>query len=302
VEAAAAAEAGPIEHRARELDAKRPAVGAEAKRIARRALELDATRPEGRVALGTIHLADGEGAKAAIEIAGALRVAPSSVYAIDTMGRLLVEAGAAEEGLRLLDIALSKEDISLARHARIRTKVLLGDWDNVPDWMSELPPGTGDSLASALLWLRFLTWSVKAERAKTIMGAIFQLELNADMRARLSPLAPDPTSAEARATVRALMEFVAGRMPQRGARGRALAKQLLVEGAFYANDPSSGLAALRAADEASPFDLLWLDRCNLFDSVRAHPDFPSVRASVAVRAEAVVSAYERAKISSRVRG
>ena len=287
--------------RAYRAESNETTAGPEAKKLAHRALELDATRPEGRVALGTIHLADGEGEKAAVEIAGALRVDPTSVYAIETMGRLLVEAGSTQEGLRLIDIALTKEDIAIARHMRIRTRVLLGEWDQLVEWMSELPRSAGGSLAGALLWLRFFMWSNDIDRMKANMSSMTQMELNPDVIKTLKAVANDPTSDASRATVRRVIAMVLEGMPRRSARGRALVAQLEAEGAFFARDNAAGLAALRACDEAKLFDLVWLDQCHLFDEVRDDPEFRAVRANVALRAQAIVAAYERARISSRVR-
>jgi eukaryotic-like serine/threonine-protein kinase len=288
--------------RAYRAESKESTVGDEAKRIALRALELDATRPEGRVALGTMYLADGEGEKAAVEIASALRVAPSSVYAIETMGRLLAEAGAAKEGLRLIDIALSKEDISIARHMRIRTTVLLGDWDDLVERMSELAWGAGGALASALLFIRFFLWTEDPAIAKSIAQSVTHLTLGPEVMKTLRMIAESAGSEESRAAVRVALGAAISGMPRRAARGRALIAQLQAESAFYSKDEAAGLAALREADEEKLFDLIWLDRCHLFDGVREHPDFKAVRASVADRAQAIVAAYERARVSSRVRG
>jgi TolB-like protein/tRNA A-37 threonylcarbamoyl transferase component Bud32 len=274
----------------------------DAKRAALRALDLDATRPEGRVALGTVQLADGEVEKAAIEIAGALRVAPSNVYALDTMGRMLAEAGAAEEGLRLLDLALSKEDIVIARHARVRTRILLGEWDQVHEWMSELPRDSSGAYASAMAWMRFLLWSKEdGERAKSIMQAVLKLDLDRDVLATLATTADDPQSPSSRETIARIVRAALARMPRRAMRARALVAQVGAEIAMNQGDEEAALAALRAADEANVFDLLLVDRCPLFDPLRERPEFQTVRSSIAARAQAIIAAYERSRVSSRVR-
>jgi serine/threonine-protein kinase len=286
---------------ARAYRAEETAESAEARKIALRALELDATRPEGRIALGTIHLADGEPEKAAIEIASALRVAPNSIDALDTMGRVLAEAGAAEEGIRLVDRVLQKQEIVLARHMRIRTRLLVGDWDRLFEWMSELPKDASSIPALALLWARALTWCPDDEQAKAIGRMIMGLQLRGPASDTAARIGEDPRSPTGRAAIRDVLAFAHDVMPSHNPRARALRAQLAVEAALYVGDMPGAVAAFREADEAKLFDRHWLDRCHLLEPLRAAPELAAARANVTRRAQAIVTAYERARISSRAR-
>jgi serine/threonine-protein kinase len=139
------------------------------------------------------------------------------------------------------------------------------------------------------------------ERALAIMQNVIQLPLSPDVLGTMRGIADAPRAPEARAGVKTLLDIALARMPRGAARGRALTHQLEAEVAFFTGDDEAGLASLRAADEAKLFDVLWLDRCHIFDSVRQHPEFAKVHANVALRAQAIVAAYERARVSSRVR-
>jgi hypothetical protein len=150
--------------------------------------------------------------------------------------------------------------------------------------------------------MRFLLWSKEdGERAKSIMQAVLKLDLDRDVLATLATTADDPQSPSSRETIARIVRAALARMPRRAMRARALVAQVGAEIAMNQGDEEAALAALRAADEANVFDLLLVDRCPLFDPLRERPEFQTVRSSIAARAQAIIAAYERSRVSSRVR-
>lgn len=80
------------------------------------------------MALGFVHLANSEVAGAATELKRAMRVAPNSVEALDSVGRLLVEVGQPKLGIAMLTRALAIDpSITQARHSIALAHWLAGD-------------------------------------------------------------------------------------------------------------------------------------------------------------------------------
>ena len=144
-------------------------------------------------------------------------------------------------------------------------------------------------------------WTSDPERAKDIVAAIGRIDIGHEALAAFESIASDPHTVASRETVRAVIGRAVARMPSRSPRGRAMIGQLLCEGALYARDEAAALVGLRAADEAQLFDLVWLDRCELLAPIRSRPEFQSVRKNVADRAQSILAAYERARITTRIR-
>jgi serine/threonine-protein kinase len=65
----------------------------------------------------------------------------------------------------------------------------------------------------------------------------------------------------------------------------SVALQILAEGAMLADLPNDALASITRAADLVLADLIWLDRCPLFDPIRERPEFKSARAIVAARVE-----------------
>lgn len=279
----------------------RPSLADEARAAAYRALELDSTRAEGRVALGTLHLAAGDGEKAAIELAGALRVARTSVEAMDAIGRLLVEAGELDEGLRLLEGVLAVENIAIARHSVARAYALLDDWDRVEETMNELPHDGGGVMPTALLCVRFMLWCADARRRGSILERLVALPVPDDRKHAVKALAEIAARKVSPEEMIAVFDQLVRTMPGQNRRALAFRAQLRAEVMLVAGKPAEALDALRAADEAHLFDIAWLDRCPLFVGVRGDATFAEVRRHVAARAQVIVAAYERARVGLRGR-
>ena len=76
-----------------------------------------------------------------------------------------------------------------------------------------------------------------------------------------------------------------------GLRRRAFVLQLEAEAQAYIGDTEQAIAAIRRASDAGLIDVVWLDRCPLFEALRGSPDFPVLRAAVKRRADEILDAY-----------
>jgi TolB-like protein len=82
---------------------------------------------------------------------------------------------------------------------------------------------------------------------------------------------------------------------------RTFSWQLAAEVFAFAGDHERTARAITHSVESSLFDLSWLDRCPLLDSVRAEAWFVALRARVAVRVRTIVAAFTASSASDRAR-
>jgi serine/threonine-protein kinase len=68
-------------------------------------------------------------------------------------------------------------------------------------------------------------------------------------------------------------------------------RQMRAEMCAYSGDHDAALTALEEAAALGLIDLVWLDRCPLFEPLRVAARFAQVRAGVAARAELVLEAF-----------
>jgi serine/threonine-protein kinase len=248
-----------------------------------------------------VHLARGDGEKAAVELAGALRVARSSIEALDAMGRLLLEAGEIEEGTRLVESVLAREEVLMARHTLARTHALFGDWERVDETLGDASLATGAVLPTLLQYMRFINWAPSERWREVLLERARALPVPAERKEQLARLAAIARGETRRDELNPLLELVMSGMPGLATRGVAFREQLRAEVLAGIGRPAEALEALRAADGAKLFDVVWLDRCPTLASVRGEPAFAEVRGHVAARALTIIAAYDRGRVSIRGR-
>jgi serine/threonine-protein kinase len=278
---------------ARILTAERDRDGLAAATIARdlaeRTLEKDPSQAEARVALGFLHVNDGEGAAAAVQLRKALSVAPNAMEALDGIGRMLVEIGRTELGIATLRRALAIDpSMSHPKQSISRTYALLGDRDRAEEELGPTPDDPGDFVAHTMLRGRFALWFREREAADGLAASVTSAKgLTPYARESLEGLMHfvkvRAMTKELCATLDAALPVVHSFAPRR----LAFHAQLRTEIKLSGGATDAGLDDLQAADSNGLLDLFWLDRCPLFDSLRDTPAFRRVRESTAARADRV---------------
>ena len=93
---------------------------------------------------------------------------------------------------------------------------------------------------------------------------------------------------EDRALVDRLLPVDTSRPPRRA----SFNAQLRAEMFAYVGKEAETLESLRSADANGIIDIVWLDRCPLFDPLRTNPDFQTIQGRVALRARRVAESID----------
>ena len=219
-----------------------------------------------------LHL--GRPVNAAVCFRAAIARAPLMAEAHEWLGRMLLEAGFLVDAVaRLEDAGAIGWDAAIA-HA------LAGHWTDVDRLL-----GANRSDAGLGYRLRLASWrgdraaedAAYAELAQHADEPIFERDL------LLAIYDPDRPWSERRDTI---LSIVTNRSLA-SARRRAFLAQLAAEAAGRAGDVGICLTMLLHASAENLFDLHWLDRCPLLDSIRGEPRFGVIRRDVATRAESI---------------
>jgi serine/threonine-protein kinase len=256
---------------------------ARARQAAERAVAVAPDLSESHLALGSVLLQLSEPKAAIRELRQAVGRGPGLAEAHSALGRLLVEVGAFEEGMRRLGAALELEpSVPLACAAKARAQALLEQWDEADALLERLPDGERPISvwalrARAALWRRLPSGAGEQEVPRDVEAGLIWAMGEVRKTSRLPEGMP---------TLEELDRSVHG-----GLRRRVLFFQMAAEIAAYAGEAPQVLEALRLADEAGLIDLLWLERCPLFDPFRADPRFAAVHARVKARADEILAAY-----------
>jgi eukaryotic-like serine/threonine-protein kinase len=268
--------------------ADRP-TGVSARALAEKTVELDPAQPEARVALAIFHLGDSEGAGAAVHLQRALAISPNNLEALDAAGRILVEVGRPEVGIRTMRKVLAIDPtMLLAKHTIVRAHALLGDRDVALEMLGPPPEDPNDFAPHMLLRARMALWYGDVAAAKEIVR-IVESSATATPFAKRSVLgmAAVTISRSLAPNIRVDLETSLPFDPQFLPRRLSFHAQYRVEVKLAAGEVDSALADLRVGDSNGLLDLLWLDRNPIFDRVRDRPEFAAIRATTAVRAERV---------------
>jgi serine/threonine-protein kinase len=199
----------------------------------------------------------------------------------------LVEVGRPEEGISFLKRALSLEPrIARARGDIARVAALLGDWSEVAPLYTEAPSEMEQSgvwflRARIAMWRSDETW---ARRAAGEVPATLPL------RAAVEGLCTVVTSRAVPPSLAALADSL-GKVTGRVRRRPIYFRQVKAEVLAYVGDDAGAIATIEDATALGLIDVVWLDRCPLFQTIRAAPGFVEARAKVAERAARVLEAF-----------
>jgi len=201
---------------------------------------------------------------------------------------VLIEAGRWERGLATLRRALSIDGaLAQARHAIGRGYALMGDYDSAFEALGPFPTGEHDIPPYVLMRGRFALWRKDRADAAALTEQLLRSSANEIGKFRMAALLAiartGTVSDEGVAQIEASLPLEVRYQPRR----IAFHAQVRTEVKLGGGRVDEALADLRAADANGLVDVLWLDRCPLFDTVRDRPEFIAIRKSTADRAERV---------------
>jgi serine/threonine-protein kinase len=262
--------------------------GEEAKLAAERALAVAPELGEARVALATYLLCVGDAVGAAREVTRALASSPGLADAHDLAGRILIEAGASDQGVASLKRALSFEPrLTVSAMALAREHALRGEETLAEEMlrMGEHDPVT--ETVRGYTRARLALWTGDRERVKTVLGVLGANGAALGPFESLRAFAGGPLGDPRDGLELARLATAGGK----AARRRSFYGQIRAELYLFLGEREMALTALEGADAAHLFDVVWLDRCPIFAPLRGDPRFVAVRAHVAERARLVLEAF-----------
>jgi eukaryotic-like serine/threonine-protein kinase len=229
---------------------------------------------------------DAPGAVRAVR--AALSRAPGLAHAQELLGRILLEAGEADEAAARLNMALSIDPSTLQpRWELVRMHGLLREWARA-DALLDLPAeGPAGRVMKFLFRSRLALWRGQdhPELADPPpMGAEFGAF--ADRKAFHDLLVTRDLSDEYRDSLDR-----AARTAAPSSRRRVLFFQLNAELLAYVFEVDGALDSVQQAVEAGLVDLLWMESCPVLDAVRKDARFRALLMTVEERANQVRSAH-----------
>ena len=258
-------------------------------RAAERARAAAPQAGEPLVALASYHLTMGDYRAAAREVNDALRRAPSLPDVHDLCGRILVEVGRPEEGIAFLERAILLEPrMFRAKGDVTRVNALLGDWSRASALNKSSPRDEAELNFTWFLRARLGLW-----RGDVAWATAARVELAGMTFAFAPTVAAICELIQTRQLPPVLGEMIdgLGKVTGRVRRRPIFFRQMRAEACAYAGDRDAALTALEDAAALGLIDLVWLDRCPLFEALHADARFAQVRTGVAARAELVLEAF-----------
>ena len=254
-----------------------------ARAAANRAVQIAPGLPEPHVALAAVELALGDGEASARHVRRALEVGTSAPDAHELCGRLFIEVGRVDAGVRALETALALEPrFQGARCEVARVHELLGDPDRA-DELVRTPPGDPDLVIQ--YWLgraRLLLYRRDAEQARSLLERSGADAPPPPGRLLLQLLATGVAEEAAFHDLKSRMQ-----RDRSARRATAFFGVLQAEVMAFLGDTEAAFAAIADVAGAGGFDVFWMDRCPLLDALRADPRFAILRARIDERARLV---------------
>jgi eukaryotic-like serine/threonine-protein kinase len=261
-----------------------------ARALAERTLERDPEQSDARVALSFCHLNDAEAAAAAVQLKKALALAPNSVEALDAFGRMLVEIGRMDRGIAVLSRALAVDpNMAQARQTIVRAYALEGDYEKAEEMLGPVPTHPGDFAPYILIRGRMALWRHDRSVGEELAQAVARMHMPIPLISKqsLDGLVHIVRSGTMTPEIRDAMEASLPIDKRFAPRRTAFHAQVRAEIKLAAGDVAGAMSDLRHADASGLLDLVWLDRCPVFDDVRALPEFATIRENTATRVERV---------------
>jgi serine/threonine-protein kinase len=237
----------------------------------------------------------GELAGGLADLGAALVRAPMSALVHEAVGRFLVELHAEADGRRHLGVAIGLEPERAQPLAGdlARLDALEGDWASVDRRLAAVAADGDPSLRQVGLIYEARLAGWRGDLAAMVAATARITRTGGDAQAVAAIVDTwRRTGAFDRAVWDALVaRLVAPGLPRRVQLGAA---QRAIELALIIGQPDAGLALLERAIERGLIDITWLDRCPVFDAVRALGPWQAARGALAAQAERALAAFRAA--------
>ncbi len=251
---------------------------------AQRALQSAPSHPEPRLALARVHTERLEFGAATAHLRQVIAQAPSNADAHDLLGRILREVGPLESSIRHLQTALDlNPHMYISRWDLAPALALQGRFEEV-DRLLELPVDSEQERNAREaartridMWRAQPRWLAEGEE-RPLQPSSPQVRLMCAFRRELMQLG-ELSEAHQDFRRRALS------MSLPGTRFNLMIRQLAAEAMSKVGEVDEALTELEAAARDGLRDIMWLERCPLFDDFRDHPRFRALRDVVQARVD-----------------
>jgi eukaryotic-like serine/threonine-protein kinase len=244
---------------------------------------------EAHVARAAVLTQDMEPEAAVRSLFRAVELAPGQVDALSALGRILLEAGAPSDAVRLATAAYARDHADIQLLIEARAHALLGDMERALSIIGRMLRTR--NTVGLVTRARFALWQRDPQGLRAIGDELRALGTSVDSRQftlffvtlravleRRPPRATDPDLA-----------------PELGAEAsrarRSVVRQWCAEAAAYLGDHASALGFIESAIDEGLYDTLWLSRCPLFNELLGNVRFEAAREIVDGRARRVLQQF-----------
>ena len=253
---------------------------ARAEELALRALETDPRLADARFAVAETRVYLGELVAGVRAIEETVRTSPSYAPGHATLGGFLCESGHLNEGVRRIELAIRLEPKNVIFQVeRARVHALLGERARAEGILADVAARAGR--ASIIVGeMRLAIWWNDREMAARCAATIDEQPGMASWK-RAAGLMWSVARGEPFPQAKEIFAVLTdGRsVPRHRARMQAIATEYYA----WAGDTEAAFATLGPLADLPFTDLLWMDRCHVFDAMRSDPRFSEARAAVAAR-------------------
>lgn len=224
--------------------------------------------------------------EAALALTRALQIAPTYAAAHEYIGRLQLEAGLPDEGVRHLDLGFELDPTLIFALPEIaRYRALRGDLDGYRREIQryQAASGRGVDVPSMLLGIRVACWYRQQAELDRQVAGLLSASMETFALTHFAKLLIDRQASTEK--VVAMMSVV---LPlARNPRFLALMRQLAAELSAFHGFDELAMQYVREAAEGVLVDLDWLDRCPVLAPLRQRSDWSHTRQIVRTRAESI---------------
>jgi serine/threonine-protein kinase len=241
---------------------------------------------DAHLALASIQLQLGDGVAAMRSVLRALGAAPGLAQAHALLGRMLTEIGLAEQGIVRLEAARDIDpNLPVATADLARAYALLRNWDGC-DAVIRAGRRLDGEVAYWMARARFAIWRDDVEGAKRALAEVPDGPVTIVARAIFEMVVNKRLSTELPGVDRVSRLYESG-----PTRARTFFYQIWSECQAYLGNDDAALVAIESAVRSGLVDRLWLERCPVFDRLRASPRMTELCADLRARTAPIADAF-----------